>query len=1368
MAGGKKRKKSDRHRQIVSKKIKSGFEKLVQSVDSDKASSEVNPRTRRAQNVFENWLDEARNRENDPPKNVDLEKPERGVEKSHVSELKNQNDFVKISTDSTGGIDFVIRRGAEIVAPNLFMRETNYAVTVRVSPELENVTLASFIAALWDVFDALFTDCLRKSENEEICFHVTHRELEGSLSTSVYELKEENRGKVIFEIMSRLTGWNQSANPSAAVKHLGISATIIKRNLPGDGVLLAIGDENLRKKSFSRQNFNGSIFYVDCEKNCFFISIYFGMLYNNYLTLFDSAPSSSIKKRANDEMYNLFSRKGEELEKDAAKFFKEIYDLDIEMFESGSDCFLRELVERSNCQFSIFSDSESYKRVLMIPETYNPLMEHVNILMTQYLKKTEPRKTVRCLPEIVQHHYHGIRINCRGFVGQNQSYCVFCGVYFSYTRPFHGCTKNEILCDVCHRPRMEWQMFKQVAPTEQINFCANVPASLTKDCSLDCTICKKKGSSALCLEIHRRLKCRDRIRCKNCCRVINLVGKYSSAFNKDPVVCHESCEEVFCTLCNDYVEGFDDLKKPSHVCYVPAITKAKKWPSLIVSFDFETYPCDEDGTMKPNMVHMIYQAGKNDCSEDFRAVFFTDVPMEGVSLNGETVVPGKEYTPDLSSDLKNYYCFETLHSELAPNDPQLVENMSSKKMTKLSDHERLIDNHPNDPELCHFLRNPEIGDLTVHCAVKSHLDIFQFQLNTIENIQDDEEYDDDDDDENGEKVTDWRRELKKLKKIDKDFVDKARFAQNDLTEVEAVEEEKAYRQKMKNKVAKKLPTCNFIIREAGEDKEDEDDDKDSAEAETNNTSRTKESLYFKQSVFYPSEVGGDVPENRERESCDQIDFHVKEMAKLENVRKLQELCENPFPDCINIVKVEERQPTLKKFCSHETESNLLSRIKTYKQSLTLEKSNCLKQFCLYILQPKFENAVFLGMYSSGFDNHFVFMQMIELGVRVNPVFKGNKLLTFSIAALNIRFLDFFCYVPSSLKNLEKSFNLKTGSKGYFPHLLNHPENYGLEIPHLPPKFYYEPEMMKNEDLKDFEKWYDQNYHQKFVFRQELLSYCELDVKILMAASLTFVKETLEQQTEFVDKVRKLKSNGQKIWMKNKAGEKKSIVPNLVHVFSTGLCTLSSYVNTVFRSFYLEEKTLPMITHDVEENYSTRCSKLEMEVLTFIREVEKVKDLEFGDRFRGQRRFTVVCPQTQKTHTFYVDGYSPSQKTVYEVLGCVFHGCFDCFRPDDKLKQGIENCEAVRLTNRRLDLLKLHIDVEAVRIIKECEWKKKTQTDLQVVEFLKTSQVETLGGRRMSVKETFRGGLVSKFDLLTYSLGWEWKKMFVFFCFDINS
>ena len=93
------------------------------------------------------------------------------------------------------------------------------------------------------------------------------------------------------------------------------------------------------------------------------------------------------------------------------------------------------------------------------------------------------------------------------------------------------------------------------------------------------------------------------------------------------------------------------------------------------------------------------------------------------------------------------------------------------------------------------------------------------------------------------------------------------------------------------------------------------------------------------------------------------------------------------------------------------------------------------------------------------------------------------------------------------------------------------------------------------------------------------------------------------------------------------------------------------------------------------------------------------------------------------------------------MGIAYHGCKCCQLPDDVLKTGVANSDAMRLTEKRLELLKLHPDVQRVVTMKSCQWSKEKKNNPAVTEFLKGHKLDQCE-RRLSLKMTFRGGLVS--------------------------
>jgi hypothetical protein len=81
--------------------------------------------------------------------------------------------------------------------------------------------------------------------------------------------------------------------------------------------------------------------------------------------------------------------------------------------------------------------------------------------------------------------------------------------------------------------------------------------------------------------------------------------------------------------------------------------------------------------------------------------------------------------------------------------------------------------------------------------------------------------------------------------------------------------------------------------------------------------------------------------------------------------------------------------------------------------------------------------------------------------------------------------------------------MKELKKGFFPHLLNLPENQNYIGP-LPDKKFYNHEFMNVKDRNNFFNWYDQQTDKSFNFQKELFDYCSSDVDILAKACLSFL------------------------------------------------------------------------------------------------------------------------------------------------------------------------------------------------------------------------------------------------------------------------
>uniref|UniRef100_A0AC34QCH9 DNA-directed DNA polymerase n=1 Tax=Panagrolaimus sp. JU765 TaxID=591449 RepID=A0AC34QCH9_9BILA len=104
----------------------------------------------------------------------------------------------------------------------------------------------------------------------------------------------------------------------------------------------------------------------------------------------------------------------------------------------------------------------------------------------------------------------------------------------------------------------------------------------------------------------------------------------------------------------------------------------------------------------------------------------------------------------------------------------------------------------------------------------------------------------------------------------------------------------------------------------------------------------------------------------------------------------------------------------------------------------------------------------------------------------------------------IRFIDSVNFIPMSLSNLPKTFNLDVDDKGHFPYMANSMTDYTLD--ELPPIESFGYASKPPQAQLDLKKWYDENKQTKWNLKKELDHYCKNDVRILAHACQKFIVE----------------------------------------------------------------------------------------------------------------------------------------------------------------------------------------------------------------------------------------------------------------------
>jgi hypothetical protein len=246
--------------------------------------------------------------------------------------------------------------------------------------------------------------------------------------------------------------------------------------------------------------------------------------------------------------------------------------------------------------------------------------------------------------------------------------------------------------------------------------------------------------------------------------------------------------------------------------------------------------------------------------------------------------------------------------------------------------------------------------------------------------------------------------------------------------------------------------------------------------------------------------------------------------------------------------------------------------------------------------------------SRAYDIHFVIKYFLENNFLPKKVIKrGTKILTLNIK--HIQFLDSLSFLPMPLSSLPKTFGIESLEKGLFPHKFNQPKNWNAELNGLPPIEFYLTERMSEQEKTKFFNWYNSNKHLPFNFKNEIIKYCQTDVKILMRSVMCF----------------------RELWKE---------------IFSIDILTrnitLAQAVFEVYKLNFLKPMSIAIIPQHGYDR-KRKQSYISNAWLDFM-QLSRTNDI-----LREYRLFNYI-----------VDGFIPETKEILEMYGCIFHGCNRCF------------------------------------------------------------------------------------------------------------
>lgn len=370
-----------------------------------------------------------------------------------------------------------------------------------------------------------------------------------------------------------------------------------------------------------------------------------------------------------------------------------------------------------------------------------------------------------------------------------------------------------------------------------------------------------------------------------------------------------------------------------------------------------------------------------------------------------------------------------------------------------------------------------------------------------------------------------------------------------------------------------------------------------------------------------------------------------------------------------------------------------------KREHIFEGENSLKYFMEYLAERidfKFRKVICLAHNMQGYDGHFCLRYMYKnnnkWGLSENSIImNGTKIL--KIAVGRFIFLDSLNYLSASLSKLPKMFNIKE-CKGWFPHLFNikiH-SNYVGPYPDLK---YYSPDTMSSSERDELIKWYNLKMENNEIFnmREQLISYCKLDVDILRKACIQF----------------------------------RSLLMNLTSVDPfDGPITIASTCMTVFRTNYLKEDTIGYIP----KNGYRGMDKQSIKAIQWLEVMKHLMnwDIKHAGNGKEYRLFGNIK----------VDGitFDTNPPTVFEYLGCWWHKCEKCFpiqsrKTDEKISFGLKR-DADRIRFEKIEKNGYNLIT-----IWECEFDEVIKKHKSISDYIKS--LKHIHDSPLDVRDGFFGG-----------------------------
>jgi len=264
----------------------------------------------------------------------------------------------------------------------------------------------------------------------------------------------------------------------------------------------------------------------------------------------------------------------------------------------------------------------------------------------------------------------------------------------------------------------------------------------------------------------------------------------------------------------------------------------------------------------------------------------------------------------------------------------------------------------------------------------------------------------------------------------------------------------------------------------------------------------------------------------------------------------------------------------------------------------------------YLCEPRpwCKKVVAIAHNAKAFDAQFILNRAILLKWKPKLIMNGLKIVSMEIEQMH--FLDSASYLPMPLRKLPEAFGLAV-TKSWYPHYFNTSANLDYFGP-MTDIAYFRADEMKESERREFMTWYEERRDEVFNNRRVLEQYCQDDVTVLREACQIIRRDFME-------------------------------IGN-IDVFLEAV-TIASACNKVLRKQFLKPQIIGLIptgAYCCNKNYSKKA-------LMWLLHMQQVDNCHIKHARNGREYRLPELPN------FSVDGYCEETRTVYEFLGCYFHG-----------------------------------------------------------------------------------------------------------------